>query len=129
MHKLCFKTTPPPYSSNTFYSFLNNKNYCLVEDINRGFAIVRLVADIAELITLAVTPKFRRNGTAEKIMFTLFENVKERGANQFILEVAVDNTAAINLYKKLHFKKLYMRKNYFVDKCIRLDAIVFNKFL
>ena len=129
IHSLCFEKHPPPYSENTFQDFLKDKNYHLVRDEEKGFALARVIGDVAELITLAVVPEFRRSGIANKLLYELIEKIKILGANQFTLEVAENNTPAINLYRKFNFQSLHRRKNYFSNKQDRLDAIVFIKLL
>ena len=129
MHGICFTQQPPPYSQDTFYGFLKDKKYYLAEDGERGFGFVRVVADNAELITLAVDPSFRRNGIGQRLMHKLIEKAKTIGANQFSLEVAENNIPAIKLYKKFDFQYLYRRRNYFSTNLSSLDAIVFSRFL
>ena len=129
IHSLCFEKYPPPYSENTIQYFLKNKNYHLVKEEEKGFALARVIGNVAELITLAVVPEFRRSGIANKLLYELIEKIKILGANQFTLEVAENNIPAINLYKKLNFQYLHRRKNYFSNKNDRFDAIVFIKLL
>ena len=129
MHGMSFKEYPPPYSEDTFYSFLKDKKYYLAEDEKRGFGFVRVVGDNAELITIAVDPKFRRSGIGQRLLHQLIKEAKTLGANQFSLEVAENNIPAIKLYKKFDFQYLYRRRNYFSTDQDSLDAIVFSRFL
>tara|TARA_B100000287_G_scaffold288447_1_gene271820 strand:+ start:3935 stop:4369 length:435 start_codon:yes stop_codon:yes gene_type:complete len=129
IHSLCFEKHPPPYSENTIQDFLKDKNYHLVKEKEKGFALARVIGNVAELITLAVVPEFRRSGIANKLLYELIEKIKILGANQLTLEVAENNIPAINLYKKLNFQSLHRRKNYFSHKQDRFDAIVFIKLL
>tara|TARA_X000000368_G_scaffold92987_1_gene71094 strand:+ start:2483 stop:2917 length:435 start_codon:yes stop_codon:yes gene_type:complete len=129
IHSLCFEKHPPPYSENTIQGFLKDKNYHLVKEEEKGFALARVIENVSELITLAVVPEFRRTGIANKLLCELIEKIKILGANQFTLEVAENNTPAINLYRKFNFQSLHRRKNYFSNKQDRLDAIVFIKLL
>jgi len=129
LHKKSFKQLPPPYSANTFHEFLQNKNYYLVEEKYKGFAFARVVSKVAELITIAVDPNLRRKGIGEKVLSDLIDKVINVGANQFVLEVASNNKAAINLYTKLGFTAIHKRKNYFRHKDSTVDAIVFNRLL
>ena len=129
IHSLCFEKHPPPYSENTIQDFLKNRNYHLVKEEEKGFALARVIGNVSELITLAVVPEFRRSGIANKLLCELLEKIKMLGANQFTLEVAENNTPAINLYRKFNFQSLHRRKNYFSHNQDRLDAIVFIRFL
>ena len=129
IHSLCFEKYPPPYSEHTIQGFLKDKNYHFVKEEEKGLALARVIENVSELITLAVVPEFRRNGIANKLLCELIEKIKILGANQFTLEVAENNTPAINLYRKFNFQSLHRRKNYFSHKKDRLDAIVFIKLL
>ena len=129
LHKQCFRYLPPPYSANSFQEFLQNETYYLAEEKYKGFAIARLVSEVAELITIAVDPNLRRKGIGKKVLDELINKVANAGANQFILEVASNNQAAINLYTKLGFTAVCKRKNYFRHKNFAVDAIVFKRLL
>jgi len=78
-----------------------------------GFAMLRLVADEAELITIAVDPKWRKKGVGMALMRALFEDLRMTPARQLFLEVAADNPAALRLYTKLGFSKLSERQGYY----------------
>ncbi len=52
------------------------------------------------------------------------ETEKTKGCLYVYLEVRVNNTPAINLYKNLGYKILYTRKNYYLDGT---DAYVMGK--
>ena len=77
----------------------------------------------SDLLYVAVKSDFRRQKIASKLLLSLFEMVKNRGAEEMFLEVEEDNTSAINLYKGLGFVFLGTRKNYYGDK----SAMVFVK--
>ena len=75
LHSLSFEKCPPPYSEETFYHFLKDKNYHLSQEDNKGFAFARVIADTSELITLAVNPQFRRRGVAQKLLRQLIRKI------------------------------------------------------
>ena len=79
-----------------------------------GFAMLRLAADEAELITIAVDPKWRKKGVGLALMRALFEDLRMTPARQLFLEVAADNPAALKLYGKLGFTKVSERRGYYV---------------
>ncbi len=87
-----------------------------------GFALVRAVADEAELLTLAVDPDHHRLGIASELMRNWMSNCQ--AANAF-LEVAADNTSAIALYCKFGFEIAGRRKAYYARKNEpRVDALL-----
>jgi ribosomal-protein-alanine N-acetyltransferase len=78
-----------------------------------GFAMLRLLGDDAELMTIAIEPKFRSKGVATALMRACFEDLLMTPSKRMILEVAADNPAAIKLYTRLGFTKLSERKGYY----------------
>jgi [ribosomal protein S18]-alanine N-acetyltransferase len=69
--------------------------------------------DDAELMTIGVSPKFRRQGLAKQLLTSLLERSNSQGARRMILEVRVDNDPALQLYQSFHFKRLGIRKRYY----------------
>lgn len=78
-----------------------------------GFAMVRLAADEAELITIAVDPKWRKKGVGLALLRAVFEDLLMTPAKSLFLEVAADNPAALKLYGKMGFAKVAERKGYY----------------
>jgi ribosomal-protein-alanine N-acetyltransferase len=78
-----------------------------------GFAMLRLLGDDAELMTIAVEPKFRGKGVGAALMKACFADLLMTPSRRMVLEVAADNPAAIRLYEKLGFTKLSERKGYY----------------
>eukprot|EP01036_Dinobryon_divergens_P051461 gene51461-68869_t len=68
-----------------------------------GFAMLRLLGDDVELMTIAVDPKYRGKGVGAALMRACFEDLLMTPSKRMILEVAADNPAAIRLYEKLGF--------------------------
>jgi ribosomal-protein-alanine N-acetyltransferase len=79
----------------------------------QGFAMLRLLGDDVELMTIAVDPKYRSKGVGEALMRACLEDLLMTPAKRMILEVAADNPAAIRLYKKFGFKTMSERKGYY----------------
>ena len=78
-----------------------------------GFAMLRLLGDDVELMTIAVEPKYRGKGVGAALLRACFEDLRMTPSKRMILEVAADNPAAIRLYGKLGFAKLSERKGYY----------------
>ena len=66
-----------------------------------------------DIMTVAVDPNYRRKGIATHFISELEKWAKSRGAESMMLEVDVENESAINLYSKLGYEKLNIRKNYY----------------
>jgi len=78
-----------------------------------GFAVFRVAADEAELLTIGVLPGARRKGAAESVMRHIERSAVAGGARHLILEVAQDNMAARQFYLRLGFKQVGQRPDYY----------------
>ena len=78
-----------------------------------GFAMLRLAADEAELITIAVDPKWRKKGVGAALLRALFDDLTMTAARKLFLEVAADNPAALKLYARHGFQKVSERQGYY----------------
>lgn len=78
-----------------------------------GFAMLRIVADEAELITIAVDKAWRRKGVGRMLVRHLFGELLRTPARKLFLEVADDNPAALALYGRLGFTRLSERQGYY----------------
>lgn len=73
------------------------------------------VQDECHVGSIATRREARGRGVAEAlIVYTARQGLKE-DLSYVILEVRVNNLAAINLYKKLGFKQVGLRKGYYRD--------------
>ncbi|MCW8842454.1 MAG: GNAT family N-acetyltransferase, partial [Rhodobacteraceae bacterium] len=90
---------------------------------SHSFALGRVIADEAELLTIATHPKARRQGLA-RARLTAFEDMaKARGATSVFLEVAANNKAAFALYTDQGYIQTARRKAYYTDPAgNRVDA-------
>lgn len=81
-----------------------------------GMAICRVVADEAELLTVAVDPRHRRRGAARQLLDAVASHAREGGARTLFLEVGADNPAARTLYDSLGFGIVGRRAGYYERK-------------
>jgi [ribosomal protein S18]-alanine N-acetyltransferase len=86
-----------------------------------GIIMVRLAADQAEILTLAVAPELRRSGIATALLSEATIRAAAMGAAAIFLEVSVANTAARQLYTDSGFRQVGQRPRYYSD---RSDALV-----
>ena len=78
-----------------------------------GFALWRVVADEAELLTIAVAADHRRRGAGRAILEAVIENARAGGAASLFLEVGADNPAACSLYEQKDFQTVGRRRGYY----------------
>ena len=93
-----------------------------------GFALARIIHTDAELLLL-VTEQIKQNtGIATGCLLKMEKHLMKLGAREITLEVSESNGAAINLYKKLNYKKIFIRKSYSRDKNGNLEnALLMQK--
>jgi len=108
-------------------SYLRNENYVILVNENSyhnitAFMIVYKNIDYYELEAIIVERSSRKMGIANNLMNYFFNNITKEN-DTLLLEVAVDNHAAINLYKKFNFKIINIRKKYYNN----IDAYVMKK--
>lgn len=87
----------------------------LVDDVPAGFAMVRSVADEAELLLLAVDPAHRRRGIATALLRAVIAEAQAGGIADLHLEVRAGN-AAVDLYTAQGFAKVGERRGYYRGK-------------
>ncbi|MCR5828756.1 MAG: ribosomal protein S18-alanine N-acetyltransferase [Lachnospiraceae bacterium] len=80
-----------------------------------GYAVIRTVADEAELLRICVSKSARRNGFGRMLLSESLKTAKEDGAERVFLEVRSQNLPARSLYEKAGFEETGVRKNYYHD--------------
>ena len=95
-----------------------------LEDEVVGFAGIKIVLDVADIMNIAVKDDYRRQGIATLLLNTLLNYCKKNDIKTINLEVNEENFSAIALYKKLGFTECGLRKKYY-DK--KYDAILMKK--
>ena len=129
LHARAFAAEGRGWSAAEFAALIAAPHCCLCVD-PRGFALARVIADEAELLTLACDPDHRRHGVATRLLRAVEAAVAARGARHQFLEVAADNAAARALYAKAGYGQTGRRADYYLrpDGC-RSDALVLRKSL
>jgi ribosomal-protein-alanine N-acetyltransferase len=83
------------------------------EDGICGFAVGSLVADEAELESVAVMATRRRQGVGRSLCQAVVACAIDAGAKAVSLEVRASSAAAIGLYRSLGFECVGLRKAYY----------------
>jgi [ribosomal protein S18]-alanine N-acetyltransferase len=78
-----------------------------------GFVLVRVVADEAEILTIAVRPNSRGRGFGRMLMDEALRRLHRAGASACFLEVDRGNAPALALYRSLGFAVAGERRNYY----------------
>ena len=93
----------------------DNGHYIAVMEKGKmlGYSGFRHVLDEAHITTLAVDKKIRKKGIGTLLITRILEDAKKKGIIKLFLEVRQSNVAAQGLYKKLDFKVLDRRREYY----------------
>jgi ribosomal-protein-alanine N-acetyltransferase len=114
LHALAFSATRA-WTAQEFSDLLRHPGAILV-DTDASFVLLRVVADEAEVLTLATDPARRRQGLARAALRTGEAAAEKRGATTIFLEVAEDNTAARALYAAAGYVPVGRRPGYYIPK-------------
>ena len=79
----------------------------------RGFALSRVAADEAEILSIAVRRKDRGRGLAGRLLAHHMARLAQAGARAVFLEVEEMNAAAIALYRRYGFETIGQRRSYY----------------
>ena len=78
-----------------------------------------------EILLFYVCKNFRNKGLAKKLLINIEKNINF--LNKIYLEVSKNNLDAIKFYKKMNFKTINTRKNYFLFENEKIDALIMSK--
>ena len=106
------------FSIYTFrYHLKDPRSVNIVAEISgevAGFAIGKVYWNgEAGIVTVDVLPSFRRQGIGRELLSRLEEALAPKGAERFVLQVAVDNEAAMALYKKAGYQTTSLLLEYY----------------
>ena len=105
------------WNYNILKSELENENSIyLVAKINEeiiGFAGIWIILDEAHITNIVTKKTYRKKGIANKLLMELIQICNNLNLKSITLEVNENNYPAINLYEKLKFKNVGLRKNYY----------------
>ena len=123
IHAACF-TVPRPWSAAELADLIASPSTLLAE-ASDGFALARVAADEAELLTIAVRPEARGRGLGSALLRDVLAAAAARGAGRMVLEVAADNAAALALYRREGFAECGRRRGYYAaPDGRRIDALI-----
>ncbi len=108
------------YSEATYKQMLaSNDFYFITQDGESvGFVITQRVGDEYELIKVGILKPYRRQGLTYGALLELLGTLSYE---RFLLEVRGHNYEAIELYLKLGFEVMHIRKDYY---CPGVDAVL-----
>ena len=111
-------------NKNTNFSYGAFYNNTLVSFILGDLLNIEKISEY-EILLIYVRKKYRNKGIAKKLINKIEK--KTSCLKKIYLEVAKNNNQAMLFYKKMKFKKINIRKNYFFSDGKKIDALVMAK--
>lgn len=126
LEEICFSD---PWSEKSIASELKNGLSLWLVALD-GEAVVGYVGSQSvlgetDMMNLAVSPDYRRQGVAERLVEELICRLKTQGNHCLTLEVRSSNLPARKLYEKMGFVQVGLRKNYYRNP--KEDALIMKK--
>ena len=97
-----------PWSEAEFGALTASPHVMALGDA-RAILLVRIIADEAEVLTIATHPDHRRHGLARALLGRFHAAAHARGATTAFLEVAADNAPALALYLAAGYRQIGRR--------------------
>jgi [ribosomal protein S18]-alanine N-acetyltransferase len=118
---------PTPWTAGAFHNELTNNQFAfyLVMELEgriAGYAGMWIIMDEAHITNIAVRSPYRGRKLGERLLTELRGKARRQGARRMTLEVRVTNRVAQNLYEKLGFRSVGVRKGYYTDN--NEDALI-----
>ena len=92
-----------------------------------GFAVSRMAADEAEILSIAVEPKHRGRGLSSNLLLTHLGHLAGRGVRTVFLEVEENNQPARQLYHRAGFAVTGRRERYYRQDGEQLNALIMRR--
>jgi ribosomal-protein-alanine N-acetyltransferase len=126
LHCACFPEDP--WNSSAIAEIMNLTGFfgriARLDDILTGFILALDLRKECDILSLGVLPERRREGIGSTLLDSVCSEGRVRGAECIVLEVAVDNSAALALYTGRGFMPVGHRRNYYQQASRRVDALI-----
>ena len=124
IEKICFDD---PWSRKIFEESLAAENTAALaaqaeDGTISGYIFFTAILDEGGVDNIAVLPSARRQGVASALLEEFHSYGRAHGLTNLFLEVRPSNAGAAALYRKMGYKEVGRRKNYYLDP--KEDAII-----
>jgi ribosomal-protein-alanine N-acetyltransferase len=116
LHAACFPDDPWSPQAIADVLAMPGASGCLAycrDGTPAAFLLALSLVPEVEILSIGVAPGARRRGLARRLIESLAELARRRGAREVHLEVAEDNRAARQLYAQAGFEPVGRRPNYY----------------
>lgn len=122
-------TQSRPWTAEEFADLLANRFTHVIGNAE-SFAVFQVIANAAELLTIATHPNHQRQGLGQRTMQRWQEQAHRLGGAHAVLDVAADNDPAISLYRRCGYTACGTRHAYYLrENAPNVDAIVMERAL
>ena len=116
-----------PWTRGNFSDALTSGNICKVyedEESIAAYAVLLPVVDEVELLNISIAARHQRKGLGRKLLEELMRIALDMNMRRMLLEVRSSNIPALGLYDDAGFRKIGLRRGYYLADNGREDAIV-----
>lgn len=126
LEKKCFSD---PWSEKSIASELDNPLSLWLTALDgkkvAGYIGSQTVLGESDMMNLAVSPEYRRQGVGRALVTALIDRLRQTGSHSITLEVRESNLPACQLYESLGFTQVGLRRGYYEKP--REDARILKK--
>jgi len=117
IEKLSFAIDPWPVSRFQSYAQHHPEGFIVAEVNDKvvGYVIGRVTDKKGKIASIAVDPKYRREGTGHQLTAYILNYFKEKKVKRVQVEVRIANQASIKFFQSFHFQISKTLKKYYRD--------------
>lgn len=123
---------PYPWTLGNFRDCLESGYSCWIGEIEgemAGYWVMMLAVGEGHILNCCVAPAWQGRGFGRSLVEHLIDTARQYNAEAIYLEVRPSNTAAVNLYERLGFDGIALRRDYYPADQGREDALVMRMIL
>jgi ribosomal-protein-alanine N-acetyltransferase len=123
---------PYPWTLLNFRDCLESGYSCWVGEINgqlSGYWVMMLAVGEGHILNCCVSPAWQGRGFGRALVEHLIDTARQHNAEAIYLEVRPSNTPAVNLYERLGFDGIALRRDYYPADQGREDALIMRMIL
>lgn len=116
-----------PWQTGFFNDCLEEGYCCRVleqDGIIQAYGVMSLESRIAHILNLCVRAESRGRGLGHQLLLALLDLAREEWAGTVLLELRASNEPALRLYRRMGFRQVHIRKNYYSGSQGNEDALV-----
>ena len=123
---------PYPWSLGNFRDCLESGYSCWVGEVEgalAGYWVMMQAVGEGHILNCCVAPAWQSRGFGRSLVEHLIDTARNHMTEVLYLEVRPSNTPAVNLYQRIGFDGIALRRDYYPADQGREDALVMRMFL